>query len=244
MIRRLRHENLAAALVAFGISALAFACFAMSGCSTPTVSQEPVPLASPATAPAAAPVSTKGWLPEYTAYIKANVPSGLLAYPPESVCPKYTQLSDDAKRQFWADWLESTASPESGFNRLDMFYEAGISSLDSTTGLHNVSEGLLQVSYGDSECKGIFDYASDKAAFLDDYARAKLRPNEDTESQHPERSILDPDKNLHCGLSILNVLLAGHPERPFAATAGRYWSTARDGKVTAYFNAHFAGGCQ
>lgn len=225
----------------------------VSGCTSAPVAPQgvaaPVAIPSPSNAvlvPANAQgeALVTGWSPAYSAFIQASVPATLLAYPPESVCPKYKSLSDAGKRTFWADWLQSTASPESGFDRTQMFYEGGISSLDPVTGLHNVSEGLLQISYGDSECRGIFDYAKDKAAYLDDYSRAKLRPNKNTASLHPERTILDAQKNLACGLAILNKLLAGHPERAFQPTAGKYWSSVRDGKVKAYFDAHFSGlGC-
>lgn len=209
---------------------------------SPGVTVNPLPTAAPSPVAAVLPTPVKGWPKEYALFIHDTIPAGLLAYPPTSVCPGYSKMAD--KGWFWSSWFEAIASVESDFNRTVIFYESGISDKDSVTGLNNVSEGLLQVSYGDSECKGIFDFGSDKTSFLDDYAHAKLIPNQDYLSKHPEQIILNPYLNLKCGIAIANTLLAGHPERGFQTWLGKYWSSVGSGKVLAYFNEVYPGLCQ
>jgi hypothetical protein len=184
----------------------------------------------------------KGWLPEYEAYIRANLPASLLAYEPTSFCPAFAKLD---RKATWVKIWKAIAAAETGFNRLDFYYEHGIGSPDWVTGLHNVSEGLLQLSYGDSACKGVFDYAKDKTAFLDDYKRAKAvddaKPGQgEVTSRHPERTILDPYLNLKCGMTIASKLVAAHPSERFADAMGHYWSTIRPakGKVQGYFKGY------
>lgn len=177
-------------------------------------------------------VLSKGWSKDYTKFLQANVTPLMLQFPAPSFCPKYSSLDMGQLRDFWAAVIEATAYAETGFNRLDMYREDGIGDPDSVTGKNNVSEGLLQLSYGDAACKGVFDYPSDKAAFLDDYAHLPQAVNQgEMSSKHPERTILDPYKNLQCGINIWTALIRQYGNQPALTTiGGKYWSTLRPGR--------------
>ena len=83
--------------------------------------------------------------------------------------------------------------------------------IDHVTGERVYSEGLLQLSYQDTtwmrDCE--FDWNRDK----------RLKPSD------PHKTILDPYKNLQCGMFILSeqIRLKGS----LIMSSGEYWSTLR-----------------
>ncbi|MGE3682002.1 MAG: hypothetical protein AB7G93_09770 [Bdellovibrionales bacterium] len=105
-----------------------------------------------------------------------------------SFCPNYSQLDLPEQVNFWAYLISAVAKYESEFDphRRRLRSRAGV---DQITGQATFGEGLLQLSYGEtrrySACR--FDWEKDK----------KLRLND------PRRSILDPFKNLECGIQFL-----------------------------------------
>ena len=81
---------------------------------------------------------------------------------------------------------------------------------DPVTHQHVYSEGLLQLSYQDSLNYSFcneFDWKKDR----------HLSPGD------PRKTILDPFKNLSCGIQILNRLVQRHQLVAFGS--GNYWST-------------------
>lgn len=183
--------------------------------------KSPVP---PVTAPPSSgrQVLDKGWSKDYTAYIQANATPEMLNFPAPSFCPKWTTLTASDKKDFWAAILESTAYPESGFDRFNRYIEHGIPGVDPVTGITTESDGLLQMSYGDSACRGLFSYAADKAKPVKQW------------------SIFDPYLNLQCGINVWTQLIKKYGTSPsLRSVGGHYWSTIRDGKVDPYFKKRF-----
>jgi len=123
-------------------------------------------------------------------------------------CPRYYSMSRDQKIHFWGLLISAMTKYESGFNPLSRMKETTLGT-DSVTGLPVYSEGLLQLSYGDMNwapyCK--FDWHADK----------KLSPTD------PRKTILDPYRNLNCGLRIFSKQIVR--TNLIAAPAGsNYWS--------------------
>jgi hypothetical protein len=106
----------------------------------------------------------------------------------EQFCPKYNSLDNDWRANFWAALVagisryESDDVPTAGSTEKSM-------GTDPVTDAQVRSEGLLQLSYQDVTgwpfCH--FDWEADKNKKVDD----------------PTKSILDPIKNLDCGVRIL-----------------------------------------
>lgn len=164
----------------------------------------------------------KGWSPDYTKYIISHLTPAMLAFPAPSFCPKFNSLSSAQHLDFWAAILESTAYPESGFDRFNRYIETGISGKDPVTGKTVESDGLLQVSYGDASCRGLFDYPSDQSKPVKQW------------------SIFNPYKNLQCGIQIWDGLIKHYGNGPsLRSIGGHYWSTVRDYKVDSYFKKRF-----
>jgi uncharacterized protein (TIGR02594 family) len=101
-------------------------------------------------------------------------------------CPVLLKQNTDP--EYWKAVLKAMAHAESSFNVLERYPEKGLGK-DAVTGLKNVSEGLLQLSYQDSKYHGCeFDWSIDKnKAALD-----------------PSKSIFDVKKNIEGGMIILN----------------------------------------
>jgi hypothetical protein len=127
----------------------------------------------------------------------------------QSFCPRYYQLNTDEKVNFWVYLISAVTKYESAFNPVSRMRESGLGT-DTVTGQHVYSEGLLQLSYQDgrnySFCNE-FDWNKDKL----------LAPSD------PRKTILDPIKNLRCGIRILNKVIGRH--NMIAFDSGHYWST-------------------
>lgn len=108
----------------------------------------------------------------------------------EEFCPKYFTLTRNEKINFWVYLVSAIVKFESGFNPASRFLETTMGT-DPVTQLPVWSEGLLQLSYQDSNnysfCKDL-DWNKDRV----------LSPTD------PKKSILDPFINLRCGIRILN----------------------------------------
>lgn len=122
-------------------------------------------------------------------------------------CPEYNNLRDAQRVNFWAFLVSAIAKYESGFNPQARNLEDGT---DDVTGKRTYAEGLLLLSYKDIRKYAFcaFDWEKDKNLSLTDKAR----------------SILDPVKNLDCGIKIL----ATHvDELKKIAHASNYWKVLR-----------------
>jgi hypothetical protein len=125
-------------------------------------------------------------------------------------CPAYATATNPERVNFWGFLISSIAKYESSFIPTERFLENGLGT-DPITKLPVYSEGLLQLSYQDIQAYPFceFDWAADRL----------LAPND------PKKTILDPFKNLECGIKIL----ANQIEKKgnIALTSGVYWSTLK-----------------
>ncbi|HWU43863.1 MAG TPA: hypothetical protein VN132_10505, partial [Bdellovibrio sp.] len=127
-------------------------------------------------------------------------------------CPKYDTLDNDHRANVWAALFSGVAKYESGYSPTSRYLE-GTMGTDPITGNSVYSEGLLQLSYQDIQvypfCQ--FDWSKDK----------NLSPTD------PTKTILDPDKNLYCGVGIMAKQISKHGR--ITITSGVYWSTLKPG---------------
>ncbi|MBO9665459.1 MAG: hypothetical protein J7501_01425 [Bdellovibrio sp.] len=103
-------------------------------------------------------------------------------------CPNYSKLSNDQRANTWAQLFAAMAKYESAWSPTSRMQETTMGT-DPITGRPVYSEGLLQLSYQDITgwpfCE--FDWQKDK----------------NLSSTDPKKTILDPYKNLYCGVGIM-----------------------------------------
>lgn len=125
-----------------------------------------------------------------------------------SFCPTYNRLDENGKINVWVYLISAVVKYESAFNPVSRMREN--LGTDSVTHLPVYSEGLLQLSYQDARgytfCNE-FDWGRDRSLAGND----------------PRKTILDPIKNLRCGIRILNRIVGKH--NAIAFNSGHYWST-------------------
>ena len=158
------------------------------------------------------------WDPSWDALIEKSVPDELLsaqaAHAVRAYCPRFAQLSDTDKRAFWAYTFQAIAAAEAGLDPTSNVHHtaASVNKVDPET--HHLSRqaGLLQLKYEDAQRYNCpFDYAADRHL-----------PEHD-----PNRTILQPQRNLACGLNIMQdqIITHGHP----LVTRDSYWATLQPG---------------
>ena len=186
----------------------------------------PAPPPGPAMKPApATPIHTKRlelggarWDPEWDKVIELALPPAMLSRQvPRDVrrfCPRFYDLDEADKRAFWAYLFQALAGAEAGLDPTTRVRhtEPEVAVIDKVSGRWVRSEGLLQLTYEDQQRYGCnFDWEHDKVLKADD----------------PEKTILDPENNLQCGIKILqNQIIDQH--KPLLSSSG-YWSTLRPG---------------
>lgn len=158
------------------------------------------------------------WQEKWTKIVEKAIPTKMLSRQvPEDVrrfCPRFYRMDKPDKRQFWAYFFQALAGAESGLNKVAnvRHRQPSVDVRDSVTGRLTHQEGLLQLSYKDSDrydCE--FDWEADKRL-----------PSHD-----PQKTILQPANNLRCGMKILyNQIITFH--RPILYHAS-YWGTLRPG---------------
>lgn len=131
-------------------------------------------------------------------------------------CSNYDGMTNSERVNFWAYLISAMAKFESGFNPLSRYAETTLGT-DAITRLPLYSEGLLQLSYQDvqqySFCQ--FDWQADKTLAAKD----------------PKKSILDPFKNLDCGIKIMADQI--RRKRSITLSSGVYWAVIKiNGKYT------------
>lgn len=159
--------------------------------------------------------------PNWTLHVQSAVEtfgSALYSGPQDvaDFCPKYDRLGKQDRLNFWVQLVAAMTKFESSFNPASRYTESTMG-IDPVTGRQVVSEGLLQLSYQDENNyrrllpAGVcdFDFQADSR-----FAVGDLR-----------RSILDPKKNLSCGVGILNrqVVRTGR----LAVGSGAYWAVIK-----------------
>jgi hypothetical protein len=126
-------------------------------------------------------------------------------------CPNYPKLNKMQKGTLWTELFSAIAFYESAWSPVSRMQEKnknGTPKYDELTGLYLYSEGLLQLSYQDtlwaSYCA--FDWPKDM----------DLKPKD------PKKTILDPYKNLDCGVRIMSRIIA--KRGVVKTTVGYYWA--------------------
>jgi len=197
------------------------------GRSTQTTTPAPTPQQQPQTKPTPpTPIAEKKaelnnpntWNPAWDAFIEKSVPPELLsaqaARAVRPYCPRFAELSDTDKRAFWAYIFQALAGAEAGLDATSSVHhtDAAVNKVDPET--HHLSRqaGLLQLKYEDAQRYNCpFDYDADRHL-----------PEHD-----PNRTILQPQRNLACGLNIMqNQIIA--KGRPLISSTS-YWATLQPG---------------
>ncbi|MDZ4081957.1 MAG: hypothetical protein U1E10_03395 [Bdellovibrionales bacterium] len=126
-------------------------------------------------------------------------------------CPRFFAISIEERAWFWTALVSGMAFYESGWDPTSRMHETTMGT-DPVTGQPLYSEGLLQLSYQDRQghpyCNE-FDWDNDR----------HLGPRD------PRKTILNPEKNLSCGIQILNRQIRKH--RRIGIGKGAYWSVIK-----------------
>lgn len=128
-----------------------------------------------------------------------------------SFCPNYARLSEEQKASFWVYLVSAMTKYESNFDPLNRYKESTMGK-DSVTGEAVWSEGLLQLSYQDGRN---YSFCNEF-----DWPRDKLLSRTD-----PRKTILDPYKNLRCGIRIMNQIMGR--KNLIAFGSGHYWAVLK-----------------
>ena len=134
-----------------------------------------------------------------------------------SYCPNFETEAEADKRAFWAYLFQALAGAEAGLDPTVNVHhtEAAVAKTDGVTKRPVRAEGLMQVTYEDNDRYGCeFDWENDR----------KLKEHD------AERSILQPGKNLGCGVKIMEnqIITQGKP----LLSRTSYWSTLHPGTAS------------
>jgi hypothetical protein len=161
------------------------------------------------------------WNPEWDKVIEKALPAELLSPERERevkpLCPGFKRMSEADRRAFWAYFFQALAGAEAGLEpTADVRHtDPEVAVIDPVT--HRVArqEGLLQLAYADSQRYGCdFDWEKDKELAEHD----------------PQKTILQPDKNLECGIRILDYQLMVQHKAVLSESS--YWVTLRPGTMS------------
>lgn len=127
-------------------------------------------------------------------------------------CPRYNSLNNNERANVWAQLFAAISKFESGYSPTSRMQETTMGT-DPVTGKAVYSEGLLQLSYQDIEwapwCQ--FDWSKDK----------------NLSSTDPQKTILDPYKNLSCGVGIMAKQIK--TKGAIVVSSGVYWAVIKSG---------------
>jgi hypothetical protein len=158
------------------------------------------------------------WRPEWDAMIEKALPAEMLSprmgRKVAEFCPRFSSMSEADRRAFWAYLFQALAGAEAGLDATaDVQHtEPQVAVVDAVSHRMVRAQGLLQLTYEDSDRYGCdFNWHEDK----------HLRPHD------PRKTILQPENNLLCGVSILDNQLVVQ-KKPLLSTSS-YWSTLRPG---------------
>lgn len=161
------------------------------------------------------------WDPAWDVVLEKALPPELLssavARDVKPFCPRFKEMSVVDRRAFWAYVFQALAGAEAGLvPTTDVRHtEPEVAVEDTVTKRMVRSEGLLQLTYMDSDRYGCdFDWERDKGL-----------PEKD-----PEKTILQPENNLRCGVRIMKTQLVEH-RKPLVSSAS-YWSTLQPGTIS------------
>ena len=131
-------------------------------------------------------------------------------------CPKFSSLTKDQKINLWAEILVWMMYYESGWSPVNWMTEKSMG-IDAVTGKQVKSEGLLQMSYQDTQWHKFctFDWSKDKLLKQDD----------------PKKTIFNPITNMDCGVKVLAKQIAS--KGAISLKSSVYWSVIKiDGKYS------------
>lgn len=130
----------------------------------------------------------------------------------ERFCPKYYSLSEKQKINFWGALFSGISKFESNYNPLSRMHETTMGT-DPVTKKPVYSEGLLQLSYQDVNWAPYCEFDWKKDQYLS--------------STDPKKTILDPYKNLRCGI----LIMANQVRRKgsIILSSGVYWAVLKTG---------------
>jgi hypothetical protein len=158
------------------------------------------------------------WRPEWDATIEKALPEKLVSttmgHKVAQFCPRFGSMGEPDRRAFWAYFFQALAGAEAGLQATaDVQHtEPQVAVVDGVSHRMVRAAGLLQLTYEDSRRYGCdFDWKADK----------HLPPHD------PRKTILQPDNNLLCGVSILENQLIDQ-KKPLMSVSS-YWSTLRPG---------------
>lgn len=130
----------------------------------------------------------------------------------ESFCPRYNSLDNNQRANAWAQLFVAMAKYESAYSPVSRMQETTMGT-DPVTGKAVYSEGLLQLSYQDIQwanwCE--FNWSADKNLSATD----------------PKKTILDPYKNLYCGVGIMAKQIKS--KGAIVVSSGVYWAVIKSG---------------
>ena len=191
------------------------------------------PVAAPAPAPQmkpapATPIDNKRaeiggamWDPGWDKIVEEALPPEMLSTEAgrdvRQWCPQFNAIGEADKRAFWAYFFQALAGAEAGLKPTARVRhtEPEVAVKDAVTGVQVRSEGLLQLTYEDSDRYGCdFDWDADRRL-----------PEHD-----PAKTILQPKNNLTCGIKILDNQLIALRKPLLSRTS--YWSTLQPGTVS------------
>jgi hypothetical protein len=200
---------------------------ASTGCHGTQAENKPDPAPPPAAVKIApsTPLNVKAaelggptWDKNWDIFIERSLPPAMLTRRvPRDVrryCPAFYSMSETDKRAWWAYLFQAMAAAEAGLNATTnvRHTEPEVAVPDHVTGRIVHQEGLLQLSYEDSKRYGCaFDWQADK----------RLPPHD------PNKTILNPERNLACGIRILAHQIIDQHKAIFSPTS--YWSTLQPG---------------
>jgi hypothetical protein len=158
------------------------------------------------------------WDPQWDGVVEKALPADLLsgqaARAVRVYCPRFAEETEAQKREFWAYMFQAIAAAEAGLNpTADVHHlEAPVNVIDPVTKRPARQEGLMQVKYEDGQRYGCdFDWEKDRTLPVKD----------------PARTILDPSRNLGCGVKIMEnqIVVQGKP----LVSRTSYWATLQPG---------------
>ena len=213
-----------------GVAGLAFWCgLGLAACGNQAVPAVAPAAPTPKMQPAPpTPIAEKKeelgkqtWDPEWDKFVEEALPPEMLsaraARDVRRFCPRFGQMGEADKRAFWAYFFQALAGAEAGLKpTTDVQHtEPAIAVKDTVTRRMVRSEGLLQLTYMDSDRYGCdFDWDADKSL-----------PEHD-----PAKTILQPKNNLTCGVRILDNQIIEQRKPLLSSTS--YWSTLQPGTVS------------
>ena len=163
----------------------------------------------------------KTWDPQWDVLVEKALPpemlSGTAARAVRSYCPRFGELAEADKRAFWAYTFQALAGAEAGLDPTTNVHhtDAAVNVTDGVTLRPVRQQGLLQLTYEDARRYGCdFDWKRDRRLH----------------EQDPNKSILQPGRNLACGVKIMERQIIRQRKPLIVSTS--YWSTLQPGTAS------------